>query len=306
MMGIALQSLRQDPGRIIGSAIDHFFNNEIGNLLLFPLRDRLEGPGELLWPGHAFWQSWTGRPDGGQTLVIAGYLALLGLGLAAAWFKNGPLGLLPLGISLAYNAWTGLFLSSGDRFLVPVDWAVYFYQFLGLLALVSLVLTSVKGLREAVSAWFCERYGGEAGSGVSDRVDWRRLALTGGLILLLGLCVPLTELAFPRVSPVPAQLVAPGPGQLLLSGRAIYPRYYAAGDGEPGSAKLGYGKTDRARLVFFLIGTQNTLVILPLKSAPDFFPNSGDVTIIGTQQDGFVSGVDVVVQKDGREAEYGK
>ncbi len=301
----ALQSLKNNPQRILGSAVNHFFNNEIGNLLVFPLRDQLNSPGELLWPKHAFWQSWNSQPSAGQLPVIAFYLTLFGLGLATAWHKNGLLGLLPLGLSLIYNAWTALFLSSGDRFLVPLDWAAYLYLFLGLLTLVSLIL------RDNVAAWIFARFNGETGSGESVPVSWHGIFLTGTVILLLGASIPLTESAFPQKYALLSAPKVPVSGtgiatstDISLQGRAIYPRWYDAGEGEPGTAKLGYGKADEARLVFFLVGERNTLVIFPLSSAPKFFPNTSDVTITGTQADGYVQAHSANVSKDGKSFSY--
>jgi hypothetical protein len=295
MSNLAFASLRANPGRILGSAVNHFFNNEIGNLLVFPLRDQLNGSGELIWPEHAFWQIWAGQPTPGQIPVIAFYLILLGLGMATAWHKNGLIGLLPLALTLVYNAWTALFLSSGDRFLVPVDWAIYLYLFLGLLTLASLVLN--------VSAWVFVRDNGETGIGEAVPVSWGKIALTAAVILLLGASIPLTEFAFPqKYTPLPTPIATST--EVTLRGRAIYPRWYDAGEGEPGTAKLGYGVTDEARLVFFLVGEQNTLVIFPFTAAPAFFPNASDVTITGTQQDGFVRAEGIVVEMNGKSAEY--
>ncbi len=299
MTGLALQSLRQNPGRILGSALNHFFNNEIGNLLVFPLRDRLDSPAELLWPQHPFWQTWRSQPTAGQIPVIWLYLLVFAVGLAAAWRTNGPIGLLPLALTLVYNAWTALFLSSGDRFLVPVDWAVYLYHFLGLLTFASLLLTGLKGAREKVVDWASARYNGRKAGIESAPVSWRGLFLTSSLILFIGASIPLTEVLFPKIAPLPASLT-PQTGEILLRGRAIYPRYYDAGDGEPGTAKLGYGESDEPRLVFYLLGEQNTLVIFPLENAPEFFPSTSDVAIVGTQESGFVRAREIIVEKDGK------
>jgi hypothetical protein len=299
MTGLALQSLRQNPGRILGSALNHFFNNEIGNLLVFPLRDRLDSPAELLWPQHPFWQTWRSHPSAGQIPVIWLYLLVFAVGLGAAWHKNGPLGLLPLALTLVYNAWTALFLSSGDRFLVPVDWAVYLYHFLGLLTFASLLLTGLKGARENVVDWVSARYNGRQAGFESAPVSWRGLFLTSAIILFLGASIPLTEVIFPKISPLKETSLTPQTGEILLRGRAIYPRYYDAGDGEPGTAKLGYGQAGEARLVFFLLGEQDTLVIFPLEHAPEFFPNTSDVAILGTRESGFVRARKILVEKDG-------
>lgn len=292
MSALAFESLRQRPAQIISAAIGHFVNSETDNLLLFPARDRINNPAELLWPQHAFWQGNTPQP-----FVIV-YLCLFCLGLAAAWHKNRLVGLLPLVISLIYNAWTALFLSSGDRFLVPVDWAVYFYLFFGLLTLVSLIFAG----REHVSAWMAVRYNGEPADGWAGPVSVRGLLLTATFILLLGASLPLTEFSFPKIAPLKA--VAPGPGALVFSGRAVYPRFYKANQGEPGTAKLGYGKSDQARLVFYLVGQANGLVIFPIKTSPGFFPNAANVTIYGMQQDGFMQAERITVEQNGKTAQY--
>ncbi len=311
MTGLALASLRQDPGRILAGAANHFFNNEIGNLLSLPLRDSLRTPGELLWPQHPFWQTPFAHPGPLQLAWSAAYLLLFGLGVAVAWRKSGLTGLLPLVFSLVYNAWTALFLSSGDRFLVPIDWAAYLYHLLGLLTLGALALLGVQRAREKVSAWMETRYNGQDGHGRIVPVSWRRIVLTGSLILLLGASIPLTEMAFPQRYPAltQAQLAArtglqAQPGEKLFYGRALYPRYYQSGEGEPGTSKLGYGQSDQARLVFYLLGPQNTLVIFPLPHAPNFFPNASDVYLAGTQRDGFVQAREVIVEKDGKSARF--
>lgn len=303
MTALALASLRADPGRILGSAVNHFFNNEIGNLLVFPLRDRLNSPAELLWPEHAFWQTWTGQPTSGQIPVIAFYVFLFGAGLAAAIQKNGLSGLLPLALSLVYNAWTALFLSSGDRFLVPVDWAIILYLFLGLLTLSSLVLRGNISPGESLGAK--DRTGRQN----SAPILWRQIGLTAIFILLCGMSVPLTESVFPKkysAINLPAMSLSENGTSVAVTihGRAVYPRWYERNEGEPGSAKLGYGKTDQARLVFFLVGEKNTLVIFPISDMPGFFPNTSDVTITGTLEEGYLRAQTIVVRKDGRTVEY--
>ena len=297
MAGLALNSLRADPARILGSAVNHFFNNEISTLLVFPLRDQLDSPRDLLWPTRAFWQSWDARPGIGQSFLIGFYLLLLATGLAAAVQQNGLVGLLPLGLSLVYNAWTALFLSSGDRFLVPVDWAISLYLFLGLLTLGRLVTR--QGLfSQAVEAQPANLPAGQRTN------PWVGLAICAALIVLFGASLPLTEMVFPRQY-TPANLPdSPQPVQVHLRGRAIYPRFYEAKDGEPGTAKLGYGSSDQARLVFFLVGEKNCLVLFPLQKAPAYFPHTAEVEITGILQDGYLVASHISLQKDGRSAEY--
>ncbi len=311
MAGLAITSLRTDPGRILGSAVNHFFNNVISTLFVFPLRDQLDSPGDLIWPTRAFWQSWAGQPAAGQIPLIGLCLILLSAGLAFAFQRNGVIGLLPLALNLVYNAWTALFLSSGDRFLVPVDWAIYLYLFLGLLSLISLIFNI------SVETLFQKPAGASVSCGIAFPVSWKNIGLTALFIVLCGASLPITELVFPQkyIQPtgrMPTGRIPAGrmpadttqPQLITVSGRALYPRWYAAGDGEPGSAKLGYGKSDQDHLVFFLTGQRNALVILPISPAPKYFPNAADVTITGSLVDGVLNAQKIVIQLNNKSAEY--
>jgi 4-amino-4-deoxy-L-arabinose transferase-like glycosyltransferase len=277
MNGIAIESFKHEPARILNGAANHFFNNLIASLHTFPVRDRIESPTELLWPAHAFWQTGARSP-----LLSTFYVFLLTLGLAVAWTIHRWAGLLPFVFSLGYNAWTALFLSSGDRFLLPIDWTWHLYYALGLLTLSRAALSGMQNIQ-----W------GTASKDDGKRFDlkparWWTTILITVLILCVGASLPLTELVFPEKYPAQTQEqlstelgVAPMEGEMILYGRAIYPRYYQAGDGEPDTAKLGYGINDEARLVFYLVGPRPGLIIFPLESAPDFFPHASDVWIIG-------------------------
>lgn len=297
MSALALANLKKDPGRIIGSAVNHFFNNEIANLLIFPLRDKLENPKELLWPERAFWQSWRGKATAGQIPFIVFYTLLAGLGLASAFQKSHLTGLLPLALSLIYNAWTALFLSSGDRFLVPIDWTTSMYLFLGLFTLSSLILTGRLPSQNPA----------EIPAQTPAKQNIKALILTGMIIAFLGASIPLTELAFPKLYPesiTAAQKESATPLEIRVRGRAIYPRWYDAGDGEPGSAKLGYGKDTQARLVFFLTGETNSLVIFSTETPPAYFPHASDVSIEGTIQNGVIFAEKITVKTSQQTVEY--
>jgi hypothetical protein len=66
----------------------------------------------------------------------------------------------------------------------------------------------------------------------------------------------------------------------FTQGRAVYPRYYMAGEGEDFTDKIGYKKVDYGRLVFNIISKTSYRVIFPMSQPPDFFPHASDVTLI--------------------------
>ncbi len=66
----------------------------------------------------------------------------------------------------------------------------------------------------------------------------------------------------------------------FLQGKAIYPRYYASGEGEKFTDSVGYKVANEGRLVFDLVGQASGRFIFKTSQQPDFFPNASDVTLI--------------------------
>ena len=156
MLQIALDGIHRDPAQALHTVANHFLNNEIDNVLLLPLRSDLLNLAELWQPTRAFWQDWDGQPSSGQVVLLAAYLGLLGLGLAACWRKAGWAGLLPLGLNLGYNLWTALFRSSGERFLVPVDWTATLYFAAGLVTLSGGMLLLLSRTRQGMLEYLAQ------------------------------------------------------------------------------------------------------------------------------------------------------
>jgi hypothetical protein len=318
MLKIALDGVFASPGPALRSVANHFLNNQIDNLLLLPLRSDLESLAELWQPTRAFWQDWNGSPTPAQTGVLLLYLSVLGLGIAACWQKAGWAGLMPLGLNLSYNLWTAVFRSSGERFLVPVDWAAILYYAAGLLALSQGLLWLFRATRPYLAASVVQPVPTAPGR----QASWVHLGLVGMACLVVGASLPLSgwivpqrypskaspERLLPELASVDAlsvfRALAESRNALVLEGRAVYPRYYAAGEREPKSAKTGYGSMDQPRLVFFLVGQQNSLVVFDLSQPPDFFPNAADVILIGQPDKGFIRAQVVKVKTAWRSEVY--
>jgi hypothetical protein len=293
LVKMAMASFKDNPGFVLHSAANHFINSEIASLLAFPVRDEVLSPSEFLIPQHTFWRT---PLTLSQIPLFVFYLLLFSIGLASAWHYHRWIGLLPLGLGVVYNLWTALFLSSGERFIVPLDWSIHLYELFGLLILGGLLLSFVQGARENISAWIQRPFNNHIIAEASPALSRRYFSLSLILVLFLGAFLPVTEFIFPQKYPTQSQEeiiqqigMMAEEGEIALYGRAVYPRYYNAGDGEPGTAKLGYGVAEKARLVFFLVGPQNGLVIFDLESAPQFFPNTSDVYMIGTQMENYFS-----------------
>ncbi|RPJ50793.1 MAG: hypothetical protein EHM21_04225 [Chloroflexi bacterium] len=320
---MAIQGMLRDPGSAAWAVANHFINNEISNLFLFPVRFKIFDPRELVWPAFAFWQEWSGSLTFAQLLMVLGNLSLLAAGLAGAVQRNGAAGWTPLLVSLAYNFSTAIFRSSGGRFLLPVDWAVILIYALGW---------------AQVFSWGWALLGRPEPDGWTQAPDAvlasgkKRMALvslggTAAAFLLVGMSLPLAEHLFPlRYQPETQAQMAQAflrelpaarsgsqdspaaaindalqqPGAILLHGRALHPRYYSAGEEEPKTAKTGYAGLPYARLVFFLVGSKNGLVVLPLDQPEVDFPNLADVYILGCSEKNMVRAKAVLVMQEKR------
>ena len=320
MLEIAIESLYDNPTQIIGGISSHFLQNEIGNLLVFPLRNSLPGMEDLFLPTRNFWEDWNTPNALAKPFLLSFYIFLFGIGVAAAWKKLSWLGLLPLGINLAYNAWTALFLASGIRFIFPVDWGFYIYEMLGIVSITIFIFSILGTLQKKPQQATTPKAHFLLPIWVS--------ALALLLIFLAAISLPLSEYLVPdqypdktqaqmwdefsektaslnldSVSLAPIKEIAATNNLTILEGRAIYPRYFAAGEGIPKTAKPGYEPSDQARLVFYLVGQKTGRVIFPLAESPHFFPNAADLTMI-MQGNSLSDTWIILVSADGQEAIY--
>ena len=286
---------------IVKGIVNSFLNHGVNNILVFPLRNTFKDFGELWTPTDPFWQAWEGNPTLSQGLLLVFYVFLFGLGLGAAWLRNGWLGFLPLGVNLIYNLSTSLALISGQRFMLAMDWSIYLYYMIGLFTLLSVFLFVLESGRSMIVKWY------EANQfsfiQQAKQKKWWQYILAGILFVGVGASLPLSEMAFSQKYPPVTQDVVLNKlassttlkqakldtacvqklvvqNQLnMVQGRAIYPRYYEAGDGETFTDSVGYKSVDEGRLVFQMIGQVNQRFVFPMLEPPDFFPNASDVTL---------------------------
>lgn len=299
MVAMANHAMSVNSQGIFKAIASSFINHGINNILLFPLRNDLTSPTELLTPTTPFWQQWEGRPNISQSLLLAFYVFLFSLGVATACQRNGWLGLLPLMVNLAYNLWTSIALLSGQRFMLSMDWSIALYDLLGLFALLSIFFYTLENGRAKILKWY--EMNAVSSSPIIQNKKWQRYVFAGLMFFAVGASLPVSEMSFPQKYPTlgqnqpadptllsslaqanlePAcQKLTESSGLEIIRGRALYPRFYAAGDGETFTDSAGYKKVDEGRLVFDLLGQRNHRVIFPMSQSPEFFPSASDVTI---------------------------
>lgn len=243
-----------------------------------------------------FWHVWDGSLPPGSAWLIGINLLLLALGMAQA-DKAGASGWLLLGFWLVHIMVNAVFRNSGGRYILPVDWVSVAYFSIGLTRALAGIL-GVDSLGETArtrkpplkSAW-------------AARQPWGA-ALLGALILLgVGSIPPISEkLVAPRydaawVAAARAQVTLPAlQGYTVWAGRALYPRFYRAGQGEPGSRKTNFTARAYDRTAFTLIGAVQRQVQLLSTVKPEQFPHGADVLVFGCEQlEGYANAAAVAI-----------
>ncbi len=280
----------RDYGELIYSITNHYTHALIASAFVIP-------PDPRLYPTKdyhrlPYWQlDWNGSLGGLDALTLGLNLLLLTGGLALAWRRLGWAGLVPLAVLLGYTAASAASLTSGGRYIQPADWVIYFYHLFALWHLLSWLLARL-GLRKIETA----------APSTETPATPRRAPLAAAVlaVLLLGLLPAGLELAFPQRYPLPEEarlqavlaentdlsaFLASNPQAFAASGRLLSPRFYPAQQADnmvetdtPFSAK------PFPNLVFWLLNSQRTAVVLPLAAPPASLPNASDVLVVGCHE----------------------
>ncbi|MFI4963673.1 MAG: hypothetical protein ACHP6H_07460, partial [Legionellales bacterium] len=128
LFGILLTFALKDPKFVFGFIATHFFATEINSLLALPLIETYNG---LFASINLYWMTWDGSLSFPNVLLVIIYLAVIAIGLGAAWRKLHWLGLVPMAFSLGYALANGVGRFSGWRYDLPADWVSYFYFGIG-------------------------------------------------------------------------------------------------------------------------------------------------------------------------------
>ncbi len=296
-----------NPGYVAGFVADNFVRNQLLNFLVTPLswelRDLESHVREL-----PYWPGWQGHVDPETYLPMTINLLLISIGIGVAWKKFRWMGLLPLFINLGFTLNLALARVSGWRYNLPVDWTVLLYFAIGIsqILLWVFLLTQKRATTSTLLAISSNNDNVNLSSNKANRVRKNKYLPAIALALLfLGSSFLLIEgLSHPRYSRLNAQdasveisiaqlrgsaiegdrdklinLLSTGKAR-VINGRALYPRYYRANEGEPGRNFVLIDPMDFERVSFFVIGPDPASVILRVDNPRLDFPGSSDVVIV--------------------------
>lgn len=313
--GAVLETMRSNAAEITRSMLDHYLNSQVQLFLTFPSTFRpLESLASFL--GHRsseklytsccsaldyvrrlpYWRKWDGNLPGQAVIPITINLVLLAVGIQQSWRKAHWIGLLPAGVFFSHLLVNALARNSGGRYILSVDWIGLLYFGMGL-ATATLWVARLLSRQPLAAISVLDSANPEPAIAPRPR---RSLLLLALALLALGSLAPFLERSLPaRYTPeigrqMYAQLMASeslDEGQkqslaalvsgngLAIAGRALYPRFYPANQGEPGSPDP-LGPQPYPRLGFYLLERSYLAILLPQDEAPDSFKNGADVLVI--------------------------
>lgn len=277
--------------------MSHALHNELAILLSMPASLIFHDMPTTLQA--AYWDEsgpWNGSLTAGQWIALCINLSVLAIGLSVFFTKTRWFGLFPLVVQVSINLANSFARSSGGRFLTPVDWIIYLYYAVGIVELIRYLLN-------------------ELGSHPLDLVDSNRPSRPVGwstaapllAFAVLGLALGYIQVIIPdrytRITDPVEFIRNSTPGEFSAKllpdlqavldqsqtgwyyGKALYPRYYSANQGEP-SPNSEMHTLPYDRIVFEMIGPDgNNFILLPSTTRGKKLQNGADVLVFGCRRD---------------------
>lgn len=329
---------RSNSSGFVDSMVNHFVNGAVQSVIYLPMAPRLTlsfadldqdptfkeymrsccSPEFYIRQLPYWWSDWDGRLASESVLSSILVLFFIAIGLVAVRRRHAAIFLLPILAWAAHLLIYALIRRSGGRFILEVDWIMLMFYGIGLIEFMS---------------YFFGKMSGEEDVGVKKTYELLaetksiRLGKTYGLMVLglfvLGASLPLVERVFPQkydshwlasrleilsgseelgsfMGMCDLEEESLAVGDTLLFGRALYPRFFLAGDGMAGdNGKL---KLDYSRIEFYLMGQNYLWVAMPNTGGQDRFPHGSDV-VVGRCSDQTIAAI-FVLDDDGNMIEF--
>jgi len=233
--------------------------------------------------------------------LILIYLAVIAIGLGAAWRRWRWPGLLPLVFSAGYILATSVGRFSGWRYDLPADWVWFFYFGVG----------AVELFRHAALVFGVDERAAippEARRAVQPLGVWNGLILALVFILISSAPWLIKNISMPRYSdqspetlaakiaalpdaPSPEEInaFASRPEAFIQAGRLLYPRFFSRNNGLASTNPWpAYALRDYPRLGFLLLNQRAISAVFPGRLNSMSFPHAVDTIVLGCRREDFV------------------
>lgn len=310
---------------------DHLVNGHMQLFLLFPqspqmlvsLSETILGSKTDLWerccsPEYYvrslpyWWNSWDGKVAMQAIPNMVVTLLFISVGISAIWQRQGLCALFIIGLVSFFVSMFAVNKMSGGRWLLEVDWVYIMIFSVGLIEISQRIISWLRYESIPEKPQFSKRIRHRK----PNQVDYIRTSLMVLIALAIGLVLPLCEQLIPSkysqndIDNLQITLVNPEISKLSQNeisqlrsvnvnpntvwyGRALYPRFFEAGDGMEG--KFDKYKLPFSRVEFYLVGTHTGWVVMPYVHSPDEFPHAADVFVVGCPTNDYFDVAAVVI-----------
>lgn len=279
----------------------NFLHNEIHSVLIFPNSIFAESIRGVIKNNVFIQESWVGEINLRQFIAIIFNLMFIGLGISISYRKYGWFGLFPMSIHLFYNLSNGVARVSGWRYVIVTDWVVILYYMVGIIFILHTFLQKI-GLSQIPSNVLVNHETVLPGEKQTSSIGKPIFLSSIIFVVLIAIGMVMPELLIEKkyrgeisreeflelieendidYDHDRLRSLADDTDFVYIHTKAFYPRYYDAGEGEPGFNIEWLLAKEYGNLGFMIVSPQITGATLDLEKSPEFFPHDADVFIIG-------------------------
>ncbi len=178
--------------QFMGLYFNHFSHNIITSILALP--DSLTYQKIIPLSQREYWNDsnqWDGNLPITQLILIIVNLFFVSLGIVYAWQRHRWGGLIPGFCFLIYDFGLSFSLTSGGRYIVPINWVVFFYYGLGILSILKFFFVAFESRQES------ESYIQASQIGKKNRSNSIFPSLIG--LIIIASLIPITNLLLPDI-----------------------------------------------------------------------------------------------------------
>jgi len=239
---------------------------------------------------------WIGEWDGHiaprSYLPLLGSILLIVIGCAQIDKRKTWLAVLLGGLVITHSTLYAAIGQSGGRFIVIINWISMVFYGIGLAWLLTQIIDYI-GAGE-VGNWWVEENQPTSGEEKFFNDPIPQFVGIALLLLVVGLAHPLSVELLPeryteqglseRLSQAGLSDLADNgiENQVIVYGKALYPRYFVAGERMLDNRRGTVPDFSIERTEFYIVGSENVWAALPGDQGKEYLPHGSDVIVIGT------------------------